>query len=93
VGRISYSWNLEVLLMTQAAKDIVNAAIQLPEDERVEIVEQLLVSLEAETDEDADAAWAAEVERRSSEIKQGVVRPVSWEDVKSRARKRVGRGT
>jgi len=43
--------------------------------------------------DDVDAAWAAEVERRSQQIKKRVVRPVSWTEVKSQARKRVrGRG-
>jgi len=75
--------------MTRAAKDIVKAAIRLPEDERLQVVEQLLVSLDSATDKDVDAAWAAEIERRSLEIKEGTVRPVVWEEVKSRARKRV----
>ena len=78
--------------MTRAAKDIVKAAIELPENERIQVVEQLLVSLDSATDKDVDAAWAAEIERRSREIKEGTVRPVLWEEVKSRARKRV-RGT
>lgn len=46
-------------------KDIVKAAIQLPENERVLVVEQLLASLEAAPDENVDAAWEAEIERRS----------------------------
>jgi putative addiction module component (TIGR02574 family) len=78
--------------MTRAAKEIVEAAVQLPEDERVQVVEQLLASLEPEADSDVDAAWAAEIQRRSDEIKQGIVRPVLWEEVKTRARKRVGGG-
>ena len=76
--------------MTRAAKDIVEAAVQLPEEERVQVVEQLLASLEPEADPDVDAAWAAEIHRRSGEIKEGIVRPVLWEEVKTRARKRVG---
>ena len=40
-------------------------------------------------DDDVDAAWAAEVERRSQEIKQGVVRPIPWATVKAQAKKRV----
>jgi putative addiction module component (TIGR02574 family) len=78
--------------MTRAAKEIVEAAVQLPEDERVQVVEQLLASLEPEADSDVDAAWAAEIQRRSDEIKQGIVRPVLWVEVKTRARKRVGGG-
>ena len=74
--------------MTKAAKDIVKAAVQLPEPERIQVVEQLLASLEPTAEKDLDAAWAAEVERRSRELKEGTVRPVPWEDVKSQARKR-----
>ncbi len=74
--------------MTRAAKDIVKAAIQLPENERVQVVEQLLASLETTIDEDVDAAWAAEIERRSRQIKEGTVSLIPWEEVKSQARKR-----
>ena len=76
--------------MTRVAKDIVKAAIQLSESERVQVVEQLLVSLESATDENVDAAWAAEIERRSREIKEGAVHLIPWEEVKSRARERAG---
>lgn len=74
--------------MTRAAKDIVKAAIQLPEDERVQVVEQLLASLEPVADEDVDGAWAAEIERRSRQIKEGTVSLNPWEEVKAQARKR-----
>jgi len=75
--------------MTRPAKDIVNAAIRLPENDRLEIIEELLASLEPQSDNDVDAAWVAEVERRSDEIKQGIVRPIPWADVKSQARERI----
>lgn len=78
--------------MTRPARDIVNAAVQLPEHDRLEIVEELLASLESHSDDDTDAAWAAEVERRSNEITQGMVRPIPWSEVKLQARERV-RGT
>ena len=79
--------------MTRPAKEIVNAAIKLPEEERLQIVEELLASLEPVADDDVDAAWAAEVEKRSRQIKEGTVRPIPWEDVKSAARKRVRGGS
>ncbi len=74
--------------MARTAKDIVKAAVQLPEDERIQVVEHLLASLEPAAEKDVDAAWTAEVERRSRELKEGTVRPVPWEDIKSQARKR-----
>jgi putative addiction module component (TIGR02574 family) len=73
--------------MTRHAKEIVDAAIKLAERDRVQIVEELLASLEPDSDDDVDVAWAAEVERRSQEIKQGVVRPIPWAAVKAQARK------
>lgn len=74
--------------MAQLAEDIVKSALQLPENERLLVVKQLLASLEPAPDEDVDAAWAAEIERRSREIKEGTVRPLSWTKARSRARKR-----
>jgi putative addiction module component (TIGR02574 family) len=65
-----------LLIMARLAGDIVKAAIQSPENERLLVVEQLLASLEPAPDEDVDAAWAAEVERRSREIKEGTVGPL-----------------
>jgi putative addiction module component (TIGR02574 family) len=79
--------------MTRRAAEIVRAAMELPEDERVRVLEELLVSLEPAPDEDVDAEWAAEIERRSAELKGGMVRPIPWSEVRSRARKRArGKG-
>lgn len=75
--------------MNHPAKELVNAAIKLTENDRLEIVEEILASLDTESDDNVDAAWAAEVERRSIEIKQGVVRPIPWSEVRSQARERV----
>lgn len=58
-------------------------------NDRLQIVEELLASLEPDSDEDVDTAWAAEVERRSNEIKEGIVRPILWSEVKLQARERV----
>ena len=75
--------------MTRPAKEIVNAAIKLAESDRLQIVEELLADLEPAAEDDVDAAWAAEIQRRSREIKESTVRPVPWEEVKSHARKGV----
>lgn len=74
--------------MARAAKDILKDAMRLPEKERIRVVERLLASFEQESDEDVDSAWAAEIERRSREIKEGTVRLLPWQEVRSRARKR-----
>jgi putative addiction module component (TIGR02574 family) len=75
--------------MTRPAKEIVNAVKRLPEQDRLQIVQEILASLEPATDKDVDAAWATEIERRSREIKEGSVQPIPWKEVKLSARKRV----
>jgi putative addiction module component (TIGR02574 family) len=76
--------------MTQTARNIVKAAVQLGEKERFEVVEHLLASLDSQPEKDVDSAWATEVERRSRQIKEGVMRAIPWSTVKSKARKRAG---
>jgi len=78
--------------MARRAQDIVKAAVKLPEKERVRVVEELLASLDTAPDEDIDSAWAAEIQRRSREIKEGSVQPLPWKAVKARARRRVRGG-
>lgn len=56
--------------MAKLAENIIKAAVKLPERDRVHVVEQILTSLEPEAEGDVDAAWAAEIERRSREINE-----------------------
>lgn len=74
--------------MRTAAKNVLNAALRLPEPDQVELATELLAHLEGEADEDVDAAWAAEIERRTCEIDHGLVRPISWSAVKRAAARR-----
>lgn len=68
------------------AQSIVTAATQLPETERVRVVEALLDSFEASPDADpaqiADA-WRTEVHRRSQELRDGLVTATSWSEVRA----------
>ena len=74
--------------MKQSAKKILNAALGLPEPDRVKVAEELLATLEGKPQKDADAAWAEEIERRTREIEGGKVKPVSWAKVKKSAMRR-----
>jgi putative addiction module component (TIGR02574 family) len=59
--------------MTADAKHIMNAALALPPDDRAELAEQLLRSLdETHPDPDVDAAWQEEIQRRVDEVNRGV---------------------
>ena len=69
--------------MKRTAKKVLSAALKLPEPERVELVEGLLADLDG-SDEGVDAAWAAEIDRRTREIDEGKVKPVSLATVRRR---------
>jgi putative addiction module component (TIGR02574 family) len=44
----------------------------------------LLDSLDTEVDEDAEAAWATEVNRRVAELDSGAVKSIPWTEVRRR---------
>lgn len=78
--------------MKQTTKKILDAALELPEKEKIRVIDELLAGIDGEPDPDAEAAWADEIARRTHEIKQGTVRPVPWSKVKKLAAERL-RGT
>jgi putative addiction module component (TIGR02574 family) len=49
----------------------------------------LLESLDESIDEDAEAAWAAEIARRAAELDQGSITTIPWAEVRLRI---AGRG-
>jgi putative addiction module component (TIGR02574 family) len=67
-----------------AAQKIASEALSLSPNERADIAQLLLQSLEAS--ENHEDKWITEVERRAQEMEQGKVKPVSWEEIKSFAK-------
>jgi putative addiction module component (TIGR02574 family) len=71
--------------MTVTRNQILQDALALSEQERAEIAARLIESLdvgaEAEAAE-AEAAWAAEIERRCAALDAGKTGTTSWEDVR-----------
>lgn len=59
-------------------------ALQLPPEDRAQLVHRLLASLSS--DEHIDEAWSVEAERRLAELETGEVAGVRIEDVIQRAR-------
>ena len=64
--------------------DILKEALALPSEERAALAASLLDSLDSDVDEDAEAAWAIEVDRRMTELDAGAVKTISWEEVRRR---------
>ena len=75
--------------MKQTTKKVLDAVMELPEKEKLRVVEELLAGLEGEADPDTEAAWTAEIERRTREIEQGEVKPVPWSTVKKLAGEKI----
>ncbi len=74
------------------ADELLSDALQLPLEERTRLVHELLLSLEAEgEDEDAEAAWPQELERRAQEVISGQAEPVSVDEARRQVTERLER--
>jgi len=74
--------------MKSSAKDILDRALEMPENDRAAIAERLLASLDAQPDRNVEEAWQQEIQRRLSELDRGDVESVPWEEVRSRMGKK-----
>jgi putative addiction module component (TIGR02574 family) len=74
--------------MKRDAAEILKDALALPTEARAALAGSLLESLDTEVDEDAEAAWASEINRRVAELETGVLRPIPWADVRRRLAQR-----
>ena len=74
--------------MKRHAAEILKDALALPTEARAALAGSLLESLDTEVDEDAEAAWASEINRRVAELETGVLRPIPWTDVRRRLAQR-----
>jgi putative addiction module component (TIGR02574 family) len=66
--------------MTSTAETLSAQAVQLPPDERMEVVERILDSLD-EPDASLDALWAKEADDRLAAYRRGEVRAVALSEV------------
>jgi putative addiction module component (TIGR02574 family) len=61
---------------------VFEAALALPENDRIQLVERLLETLGPETDGVDEAGWVAELRRRSDEIDRGEAELIPWSELK-----------
>ncbi len=71
--------------MNSEAERVLTAALDLPDDDRLEIVEALIVSFQPSDRPPFDETWREVIERRSSELEAGSVTGLTWSEVKRRA--------
>ena len=67
--------------VTGERHDPRGAVLALPLDERAELAAELLASLDGEPDEDVDAAWAAEIERRIRKVRADGTAGRDWSEI------------
>jgi putative addiction module component (TIGR02574 family) len=70
--------------MKRDAAEILKDALALPIEARAALAGSLLESLDTEVNEDAEAAWATEVNRRVAELDSGAVKTVPCAEVRRR---------
>ena len=70
--------------MMQDAQELLKKALALPDKERAELAGTLIDSLDSIIDEDADAAWQAEIVRRMEENRSGKAKAIPWEEVRGK---------
>ena len=70
-------------------EEIETAALALPPEAREMLAEHLMASLCPVDQEEIDALWAEEADRRYKEIEDGIVTPIPGEEVMARLRSRM----
>jgi len=76
--------------MTDHAQTLLREALALSEEERADLIAELLVSLEGPADDDEAAveqAWAEVVERRARRVLASETSGEDWSSVRDRVRR------
>jgi putative addiction module component (TIGR02574 family) len=70
--------------VTKGTSKLLEEALKLAVGERAELASELIASLDAESDEDAEAAWALEIEERAARARSGEDPGKPWSEVRDR---------
>ena len=75
------------------SKQLLVEALQLSDEERAALAGELIDSLYSEVDPDAEAAWAAEIRARVTDIEAGRAKTLPWSEARRRIHAAAGRGS
>ena len=70
--------------MNPEAGKLLEDALRFPPQVRAALAAQLIQSLDEEVDENAEAAWSAEIARRVEELETERVKAVPWSEARRR---------
>jgi len=68
--------------MSPTLETLFQAALALPEEDRVELADRLLYTVSPDVPSELHPAWRAELKRRSDQIEAGDVVPIPWTEVR-----------
>ena len=68
--------------MTREATELLEKALRLPPKARAALIANLIESLDGTSDEDAEVAWQAEIDRRARALDEGEVKLVPWAEAR-----------
>ena len=82
---LAVTWSSRTLLLTSArTKELLKDALQLTIEERASLASELIASIDGESDQDAERAWAAEIERCARRAIASESRGTDWDTVQAR---------
>lgn len=71
---------------------ILAAARQLPDKERLRLIDALWDSVPPDTEAPFSDEWAEEIQRRIAELDAGNAQTIPWATIRDEAMERIGRG-
>ncbi|MDT8399175.1 MAG: addiction module protein [Pseudomonadales bacterium] len=69
--------------MSEKMKQLIESIRELSSDEKALLAHCLIASLEMAPEDGVDEAWLALAEKRYFELESGVVKGVSWQEIKA----------
>ncbi|QEA38706.1 addiction module protein [Pistricoccus aurantiacus] len=69
---------------------IEDEALHLPKEERAQLIQRLVLSLESPSAEELRSDWLLEARRRAEELDNGSIQSVPGDDVMRKARALIG---
>lgn len=74
--------------MTNKSQVVLEEALKLTANERAEVVERLIASLDEAPDTDVEQAWQEEIQKRLEQIERGEVELIDSDTVMAELRKK-----
>lgn len=81
MGTHEFSSTLACAMLSamSAAERLLSEVLALPVAERAKLAHHLLESLEPAADDELDAVWLAELQKRAEDVRSGAVEPIPWQ--------------